>query len=277
MTNGTQNIQIQVNLDAPKSELQRAIQRTIYLVSAALNSTTQIGEGHLKLPEIEVEATFDSSLKWSSAEVSQNLKEWVLQNGFRDAVEFLSVFLESIHSVCTFWSLVQRQNGGQVLTGMDWQSATESEPKKFHRLGLPDKLDHLRDTHGINVEPAVLKSILSANSARNCLVHRNGIVSEKDADSGVLVVSWKRMKLIAIDEDGEHELKTGVVYEKATTIAMKFVEESKSFNLGDSISFSPLEFQSIAWALFLFGNDLTATLSDWGIANGFVTPPPARA
>jgi len=273
MPNETQNIRIQVNLDAPKGELQRAIQRTIYLVSGALNSTTQIEEGHLKLPEIELETNFDSSLKWSPDEVSRNLKEWVLRNGFRDAVEFLSAFLESIHSVYTFWSLVQKQNGGQILTGLDWQYATESEPKKFHRLGFPDKLDHLRDSHGVNVDPAVLKNILSANSARNCLVHRNGIVSEKDANSGQLVVSWRRMKVIAIDEDGEHELKTGIVYEKATTIALKFVEESKSFDLGDSISFSPQEFQNIAWALFLFGNDLTATLSEWGQANGFVTPP----
>jgi len=105
-----QNIPVQINLDAPKGELQRTIQRIVYLVSGALNSASQIEDSQLKLPETDMEAIFDSSLEWSPSEVSTQLKNWILQNGFRDGVESLNTFLESIHDICSVWSMLQKQD-----------------------------------------------------------------------------------------------------------------------------------------------------------------------
>lgn len=265
-----QSIHIQVDLNVPKGELQRAIQRVIYLVSGALNSTSKIEDDQLKLPGIHMEAIFDSSLEWSPSEVSAQLNNWILQNGFRDGVESLNNFLESIHDICSVWSMVQKQNQGQELTHNDLKILMESEPKKFHRLGFPDKLAHLRDLHGITVDLRMMKHILSVNTARNCLVHRNGLVTEKDSENGHLVVSWRRIKILLADEDGERDLLIGIVNEKEAKVLFKIIDEEKVFNIGDSISFSPQEFQYIAWSMFLFSNGLTESLVQWGQTNGFI-------
>jgi hypothetical protein len=273
MSNEMPRVQFQVNLDVPRDQLQRALQRTIYLVSGALNSSTYIEEAHLKLPDIGIEATFDSSLKWSTDEVRNNLKEWTLQNGFRDTVESLSAFLEEIHRICSVWSLIKKQERGQTLTGKDLQNFNEVEPRKFHRLGLPDKLDHLRDSHFISVDPDMIRNVLSVNRARNCLVHRSGIVTDLDAEAGKLIVRWRRMKLVVTDEDGERELVLGVVNKKGGSVGFRFVDDEKSFNVGDSLGFSPQEFQHIAWSVFLFASGLTSSLSQWGQSNGLVQQP----
>jgi hypothetical protein len=265
-----QNIHVEINLDASKGELQRAIQRIVYLVSGALNSTDQIEDGYLKLPETDMDAIFDSSLEWSPSEVSTQLKNWILQNGFRDGVESLNTFLESIHDICSVWSMIQEQNQGQVLTDKDLKILTESEPKKFHRLGFPDKLDHLRDLHGITVDSQMMRHILSANTVRNCLVHRNGLVTKKDSENGRLLVSWRRFKFVSIDEDGERELLIGVVNKKEEKVVLKIIDEEKIFNIGDSISFSPQEFQYITLSMFLFGNGLMESLIKWGQTNGLI-------
>jgi len=268
-------VQIQLNLEVPRGDLQRALQRSIYLVSGALNASSNIEATELKLPETGIEMNFDPSIKWTSDEVRSQLKEWILQNGFRDSVESLSGFLESIHTVCSVWSMVQKQSTGQVLKGSDLQILTEADPKKFHRLGFPDKLDHLRDSHSIAVEDTMLKHVLSINVARNCLVHRNGIVGDKDSENGRLIVSWRRMKFLVVDEDGERELVLGVANRKGGTVILRSIDEEKIFNLGESISFSSQEFQHIAWSLFQFGNALTASLVLWGQNNKFLPPPHA--
>jgi|GEM_PF-1720582 len=269
MPSETHHIHINLNLDSPVAILQRAIQRIIYLVSGALASSTDTVDDPLLLPEVGIQANFDPSLKWSPIQVRTELKTWILQNGFRDAVESLSVFLEESHKISSAWALIKRQESGDQLTGADLSSLQESDPKTFHRLGLPDKFGHFRDSHGILVDPQLLKNILSVNTARNCLVHRGGIVGEKDSINNILEVTWRRLKLIAIDSLGEHELQMGVVYPEGATIALKLVEESKIFNIGESIIFTAQEFQNIVWSLFMFSNDFKATLIEWGKANGF--------
>ena len=258
-----QNINCEINLDAPKGELQRAIQRIIYLVSGALNSTSQIEDTQLKLPEIDIEVNFDSSLECSPKELSTQLKNWILQNGFRDGVESLSTFLESIHNTCSALSMIQKQNSEQVLTDKNWENLMGADRKKFHKLGFPDKLDHLRDLHGITVDSRMRRHILSANTARNCLVHRNGILTEKDSENGCLLVSWRRVKFLLVDEDGERDLLIGVVNEKEAKVVLTTIDEEKIFNIGDSISFSPQEFQYIASSMFLFSNELMKSLIKW--------------
>ena len=48
--------------------------------------------------------------------------------------------------------MIQKQNSEQVLTDKNWENLMGADRKKFHKLGFPDKLDHLRDLHGITVD-----------------------------------------------------------------------------------------------------------------------------
>ena len=268
------NINIDINLNAPQHELQRSIQKCIYLVAGGLLSASQIEEPKLKLPDTSIEMTFDPSLVWSAPDVRSHLQEWILLNGFRDAVESLGSFLELNHAICSAWGLIQLQAQGRTLTRADWERTMVGEAQKFHRLGLPDKLNHLNEVHGIELDPALSRHMLSINAARNCLVHRDGVVSERDSVDGRLVVTWRRVKLVITDEDGERDLVFDLVHKKESSLGMKFLDEQRSFNLGDRITFSAPEFQHIAWSMYLFGVTTGLNITEWGVANGFITLPP---
>jgi hypothetical protein len=265
-----QKIHIDVNLSVLRGELQRALQRNIYLVAGGMVSSAETNEFNLRLPDASLEAIFDSSLVWSVDEVRKNLCDWILQNGFRDSVECLTSFLESAHQVCSIWELALKQAEGITIKGAHWQQVMVTHKKQFHKLGFPDKLNHIENEHGMHVEPKLLQHILSINVARNCLVHRFGVVGEKDVDNGKLIVGWRRMKLTTINESGEQEAVIGTFIEKGGTIEIKSVDEEKVFNIGNKISFTPKEFQHISWCLFLFGNALVEKMSRWGTSNGFL-------
>lgn len=52
-------INININLNALRGELQRSLQRTIYLVSAGLQSKEKIDIDHLQLPTNSITMIFD--------------------------------------------------------------------------------------------------------------------------------------------------------------------------------------------------------------------------
>ena len=63
------------------------------------------------------------------------------------------------------------------------------------------------------------------------MVHRNGILTEKDSENGCLLVSWRRVKFLLVDEDGERDLLIGVVNEKEAKVVLTTIDEEKIFNL----------------------------------------------
>jgi hypothetical protein len=264
-------ITININLNALRGELQRPLQQTIYLVSAGLQSKDKIDIDHLQLPTNSITMIFDGSLNWDIQSAIEQYSRWILSNGFRDIIEYFNAFFESAHKVLTFWEMAIRQKNGIEITGNDWNQIIISGGKSFHRLGLPDKFTHVQDRHSFNIDPKFREQILSTNAARNCLVHRNGVVVEQDinAASG-LEVKWTNLDLIVQNEDGEKDLVLGETVETDSIIALRTRETLKTFGMGERVLFSAQEFANIAWTLFLFGNDLVQKMNDFGLKNGLV-------
>lgn len=267
-------INININLNALRGELQRSLQRTIYLVSAGLQSKEKIDIDHLQLPTNSITMIFDGGLKWDAQQATEQYSKWILSNGFRDIIEYFNTFFESAHKVLGFWELAARQKSGIEITGSDWNQITISGGKSFHRFGMPDKFIHVQDRHSIHIDSKLREQILSANAARNCLVHRNAVVAEQDinAASG-LEVRWTNLDLIVKNEDGEKDLVLGEIVEKDSIIAIRNRENLKTFGLGDQVLFSAYEFANIAWTHFLFGNDLIQKMSDFGLKSGLIKAP----
>lgn len=267
-------ITININLNALRGELQRPLQRTIYLVSAGLQSKDKIDIDHLQLPTNSITMIFDGSMKWDAQNATEQYSKWILSNGFRDIIEYFNTFFESAHKVLTFWELAAKQKNGIVITGADWNQIIISGGKSFHRLGLPDKFTHVQDRHSFNIDTKFREQILSTNAARNCLVHRNGVVAEQDinAASG-LEVRWTNLDLIVQNEDGEKDLVLGEIVEKDSIIAIRNREALKTFGMGERVLFSAQEFANIAWTLFLFGNDLVQKMSEYGLKSGLIKEP----
>jgi hypothetical protein len=265
----TQSIHVNINLDGLRGELQRSLQKVICLVATGLKSIIDIDPSELTLPTT-IKLSF-SNLGWSRDEFNSQYSEWVLSNGFRDAIESVSSFLESAHRVLSIWELLEKQKEGSAITGNEWNKIFQDGGNKFHRLGLPDKLKYISDNHGIKISESYKEQILSINVARNCFVHRQGIVSDRDAnDEGELVVKWSRLRMFLQNEDGEEDLIIGKVVEKESTVCVKFEETEKIFSRGNQLSFTTEEMSEIIWCFFLFGNELIMNISKFGESAGFV-------
>jgi hypothetical protein len=267
----TQLIHINVNLAAMISELQIAIQRVINLVALGLNANTGLPKGFQKLPGAYFEVSLAQNLSWDEEKSKSEFFKWVLINGFRDASELVNNFLETANRVLSVWELVIKQKGEAKLTGEDWNEIIINGSKRFHRLGLPDKIKHLSHINFFQLDPELTKQILTINAARNCLVHRKGIVSERDANiDGELEVRWTKLSLYLKNESGEQEIIPPQIVEKDNIIAVKNVHISKTFAIGKKIVFSAQEFSDICWCLFLFGQSTTKCVEEIGRNNGFV-------
>jgi hypothetical protein len=129
-----------------------------------------------------------------------------MSNGLRDAVERASSFIESAHRVLSIWALTSANNG-KVLYG-DYQREMEGA----FIDSLPDKLAHLKTEHGMAVDSVLERQLLSINNARNCLVHRRGIISQRDLNSDdTMRVEWRKLHIFLQNQDGEHDLVIGQI------------------------------------------------------------------
>lgn len=252
------SFKITINLNALLGELQESLQTTINLVAVALKASAPESVEDLRLPSEVFSTDFSTKARWSQAEAVEKHQTWAISNGLRDAVEGASSFIESAHRVLTVWDMAS-SNNGQILYG-DYQR--EMEGKAFHRLGLPDKLTHLNSEHGISIDANLERHLLSINNARNCLVHRRGIVSQRDLNvDGKMIVQWRKLHLFLQDEDGEHDLVIGQIVEKQSVICLRVIDEQKVFALGERVMFTTQEFADVTWGLFAFGSELVKQVS----------------
>jgi len=169
-------INISINLDALRGELQQSLQRAIYLVGAGLQTKDNIKSDQLYIPNDGMQMIYADSLVWDDNAAINRYEQWILSNGFRDAIESLSMFLESAHRVMSFWEFSEKQKNGVQLTGADLNEVMTTIPQKFHRLVFPDKLSHIQKKHSIIFDEGLGSHVISINKARNCFVHRGGIV-----------------------------------------------------------------------------------------------------
>jgi hypothetical protein len=146
--------------------------------------------------------------------------------------------------VLSIWALASANNGKVLYS--DYQR--ELEGVSFHRLGLPDKLAHLKTEHGIAVDSVPERQLLSINNARNCLVHRRGIISKRDLNSDdTMVVEWRKLHIFLQNQDGEHDLVIGQIVEKESAICLRVKDEQKAFGLGERVMFTAQEFANVTW------------------------------
>ena len=113
----TQSINVNINLNGLRGELQRSLQKVICLVATGLEAKSDIEPNEIKLPT-NIKSSF-SGAAIKKQEFHAQYTEWVLSNGLRDAIESVGGFLESSHRVLSIWELIEKQNSGTTITGDD--------------------------------------------------------------------------------------------------------------------------------------------------------------
>lgn len=259
-------LDVHVDLRAVSGTLQRSLQRVIDLVSFGLQSAerrTRIKE--LTLPGTFLHIATSENTSLTVKEARTEFKKWVVAGGLRDSVEAVSGFLEEARLACAVWSFVGRKE----ILGEEWNRAIADERASFHGMGLPAKLDYFDRYDRSLVPEEEATCVLSINAARNCLVHRRGVVSERDlsSDEGLLV-KWVRLELIADGPDGSRALTSGDIVQAGEAVKIRRSRQEKLFPLGASVEFTNQEFAEVCWTLMVFAQVMVANLERYGRSIG---------
>jgi hypothetical protein len=133
----------------------------------------------------------------------------------------------------------------------------EKAEKEAHKLALPNLITHLT-TKFLRGPLTHEQDILSINKARNCLVHRDGIVTDKDVNKGTdeLVITYERLKMLKSTTSEE------IVAPTPTDTSIKIISDraTMKFKLGDELDFNFRDFNDFNFTCTRFGKNLVSKL-----------------
>lgn len=209
-------------------------------------------------------------------DVRQDFEAWVLTNTFRDCIEAVAHFLEEGRRLAAALTL----SGRDEIPALEFDDALHGKvARKFHRAGLPDKSEAMRSTYGLTWSPDIEDRVNSINAARNCLVHRRGIVGEDDCKNGQpMALRWLRPVLHARAPDGTvSELRPTTAVVGGTEVFFITVPEERAFAIGERFTITANEFASVWWTIRTFGLAVTEALVAFAKTKGITFAEPAVA
>lgn len=144
----------------------------------------------------------------------QRVAQWTTRNAVRDCIEACAAYLEDNVDV-------------------ELEATLAITAKAFGKLGLPKKLERFAGV--VAVDPAARDRVLSVNDARNCLVHRRGIVAAEDCGAGAteLVVHLETAQLVEVPKP-----LPGVVPIGEKFYGVSDVPIDRRFALGQEVHFT---------------------------------------
>ena len=207
-----------------------------------------IDEGFLRMQ-------FDSDEEGMDVK-KQSFKKWLVARGFEDLVKGIEYSLREAYLYVSLFS-----RASELRTGEDFNEAFRDIRKRALKMHIPSMIEKIEPhlDHPLNFKD----QILSINKGRNCLVHRGGLVTEKDTNdpsNSALRLYWAKLKLFYEKEGEEIELQGQTIVEGGSTIMMRREYSEIGFNVGDSISLNYRQFNEFIVTCHLFGSDLVDAL-----------------
>lgn len=279
---------VRVNPDPMLGRLAVAVQQAMDLVAVGLVCVDAVDEPPvdpltaagvpvppLRIPGVAFQVGLGAGLSFEDARV--RFRPWLLGCGLRDCIEAVSLFLDELRVIAAIFSF------GGAMTGEDWQRAVDArgpEAKKFHFMGLKDRLTYLVTKYDASLSSEFDSDILSINQTRNCLVHRLGLISPRDVGTGSgseMRLTWRRNEILIRDEaTGEERRMEGfpfLVEGQSTVLLRPNVRTEKAFALGSRVELTAQEFADIAYTVFIYGQDLRTKVLAYGRAKGIPEAP----
>ncbi len=254
------------------------------MVAFGLQAAERFDTPRLVMPNTRLVMQLSSdAAAWDVTEVRKAFANWTIACGLRELIEEFSEALALAREFLAAWAL-----GSGEIRGEDWNHRMVDEGRRFHRLGLPDKLDFFRREYQVELPADKEADLFSINRARNCLVHRQGIVGLQDiavtkeefgaalenrrrrfpeekwtnghviaalGDAGrpsALEVTWLQMEAF-VAKDGEEKVidpsEEVTKIEAGATVGLRMVRARRAFEFGSLVRFDANAFSHIAYAL----------------------------
>ncbi|MGO4307983.1 hypothetical protein [Cupriavidus sp. RAF12] len=184
---------------------------------------------------------------------------WILSQAFSEVVRGIRDSLEEAY----FFLQLAKIHDGPIKS--DAFNALMSESRKeAQRAKFPDLIASVNKE--LTAALAFTTEFQSLQKVRNCLEHRGGIVGTQDADAdGVLTLSLPRIRVFYIRGTEEVELVPGSTVDPGddrdnVEIYSQRVTRTRSYRVGERVTFTADEFHEISFACTLFLGDLVAKL-----------------
>lgn len=261
-------IRVDLNFQAIIGRVNRKAEEISRHVSSALIHLPQIGNSYPSLAPDRPVLKFNSGLTWTDDDARAAWKLWILSAGFRDISEIISSVLEEAFGVLTLFKLLDQQIAGHPISSDDWNKR-DKDIARFHRLSLTDKLRSLEENHSFQLQSLSKDQLTSINLARNCLTHREGIVSSRDTNEGEeLSVCWEGLDFIVVTQGKEIPLIVPMHVEHGGEMHIRTAYRKRNFRIGERVSFDEIEFSEIAHTIVKVSESVARELQSHGQARG---------
>lgn len=264
---GEPNATISINVDA----LHRAFtwRTLVTLEQAALLIEASVASVAVPeiLPHVPGPVIPPSLLRRPLGEVRDGAVAWVIAGALRDVVEEVATFLEEVRRLCAVIDL----GHSRVFSGEEFERCVVQAPARFATGGLPDRVAFLRKTYGSEILDHRIDDVLTLNSARNCLVHREGVVGPKDVgERDALVVRWQPVEVWFRGQDGEEiPVTIGMRTPSPGQLVAKVTPVERRFELGARVTFSTSDLSGIWLTLNLFSHGTARRVTAFAESRGF--------
>ena len=200
-----------------------------------------------------------SGIRFQIGEPIQDLIEqkrifrtWLLKKGFEDLVKAFNLSAIEAYHLLELYKL----NGQTILITKLEEEIKRIKKDALSQNNFPGLIDKLPTSSMTYKEPAK-----NMNKVRNCLVHRNGIVTqEKDINdkvNNVLKLTYYSLETDRLDENGKETERL-----ENTGIGIMAKPKDKTFKIGERIELSESEFRGCLFTCQVFGIELTEIIKN---------------
>lgn len=268
----TEPLNLHINLVALQATFFRRLQHQL-----DVTKVLQVGCERVTAEQVAEQGEFGSFVPANGAQLKHEdakseAQDWLLRGFLRDAIEGTGLFLDECLQVCEVMQVAAKGSAN----GAELHRAFHELPRANHRLHLPQKLEKLERQFGVVTR--FNSNVLSLNKARTCVVHRLGTVSALDVDeTGNLKITFQHAKFVARGQETGQELvidKPGVVVTEDSMLELQFVENQRTFQLGQRVRLEAHELYDTIITLWRFGMATAQALEAYGKSLGLQFPPP---
>ena len=266
---------VRVDFGSLQNNVLHRIRQTMTRVTFGLAAAKALPDGQTKMPDVFVHMRFSEPLV-ASENVRQNLACWITATGLREGIEALEGFVNEVRFILGLQAERGLKAEEDTTLPRLLREARSKHLRDFERKAWKNKIGVLRSRFGLRVD--LTKELLSINKVRNCLTHREGIVSEHDINdtkSNSLVLEYRCMEVVKRGEDAEEVLLGPDSRVNAgEAVLLKTEVSTKRFNIGDRIRLTAQEVVHIMMTLHAFGICLVKEAFEHGRRCGIPTEPP---
>ena len=186
-------------------------------------------------------------------------KNWLIKRGFEDLVKGIEYSLREAYLYVSIFS-----KSTELRTGEDFNQAFTKIRKQALRMHIPNIMEKI-ESH-LAKPWSYKKQILSINKGRTCLVHRGGLVTEKDMNDETgktLKLEWVKQTLFYEKDGKEIEIIGKTVIDggtEGTQIKFRREDNTISFKQGETIALNYKQFNEFIFTCYHFGADLVDCL-----------------